>query len=355
MRPRPVASGTGRSAPMRYKVLGRSGLRVSEICLGTMTFGEEWGWGAPKQECSRMLKVYVDRGGNFIDTSVNYTNGTSEKIVGELVRGDRDHFVLATKYSLTTRPNDPNFGGNHRKNLVRSLKQSLESLGTDYVDLLWLHMWDFTTPVEEVMKSLDDFVRSGNVLHIGASDSPAWVVAMANGIAEARGWTPFTAIQVPYNLADRGAERDLIPMARTLNIPVTAWSPLAAGLLSGKYTRGKGRGRLLRPDWGISEEGRRVARLVDRLADELGRSSAGVALNWLRQRGVIPIVGATTVSQLVEDLGCLDFELNPTQASRLNEAARFELGFPQGFLTSDGVRRLIFGTTFPKIDLTRTA
>ena len=336
---------------MHYKILGQGGLRVSEIVLGTMTFGNDWGWGASKEECSKILKVFTERGGNFIDTAVNYTNGTSEKIVGELVHGDRDHIVIATKYSLTSRPEDPNFGGNHRKNMERSLRQSLESLRTDYVDLLWLHMWDFTTSIEEVMRSLDILVRSGRVLHIGASDTPSWVISMANTIAEARGWTPFTAVQLPYNLAGRGPERDLIPMARALGLPVTAWAPLEGGLLTGKYTRGKGKGRLLRPDWGFSEKGKKVALLVDRIADEIGQSSASVALNWLRQQGdILPIVGATKASQLVDSLTCLDYKLGADQIARLNEATKVELGFPLGFLTSDGVRELIFGETFGLID-----
>jgi aryl-alcohol dehydrogenase-like predicted oxidoreductase len=316
-----------------------------------MTFGEDWGWGAPKEECARILKSFVDRGGNFIDTSVNYTNGTSEKIVGDLVHGDRDHFVLGTKYSLTSRQDDPNFGGNHRKNMMRSLRQSLESLHTDFVDVLWLHMWDFTTPIEEVMRSLDVLIRSGKVLHLGASDTPAWVVSRANGIAETRGWTPFSAIQVPYNVVDRDVERELIPMARQLGLAVTTWAPLAAGLLSGKYTSGEGHGRLLRPGWESSEEEKKIARVVDHLAHDIGQSSAAVALNWLRQHaGAIPIVGATKASQMGQDLECLDFSLSPENLSALTNANPVKLGFPQGFLTSDAVRSFIFGNTFSRIE-----
>ena len=171
---------------MGYRLFGRSGLRVSELALGTMTFGTDWGWGAGRDECRKMFDTYAEAGGNFVDTANNYTNGTSERIVGELVAADRDHFVLATKYSLSTRPDDPNAGGNHRKNLVRAVEASLERLGTDYLDLLWLHMWDGMTPVEEIVRSLDDLVQAGKVLYVGVSDTPAWAVARAVTLAELR-------------------------------------------------------------------------------------------------------------------------------------------------------------------------
>lgn len=160
---------------MRYKLLGRSGLRISELCLGTMTFGDDWG--APKEESRKIFDRFAEVGGNFIDTANNYTNGTSEKFVGEFIQGDRDHFVIATKYSLSERLADPNFGGNHRKNMRRSVEGSLKRLHTDHIDLLWLHMWDGMTPVEEVMRALDDLVREGKVLYVGISDTPAWVVS----------------------------------------------------------------------------------------------------------------------------------------------------------------------------------
>ena len=181
---------------MRYQLLGRSGLRVSELCLGTMTFGEEWGWGASRAESQKIFEAYAQAGGNFIDTANRYTEGTSETFVGEFVRADRARFVLASKYSLFTRRGDVNAGGNHRKNLVQSLDASLKRLGTDCLDLYWLHAWDSTTPVEEVMRALDDQVRAGKILHLGVSDTPAWVVAQANTLAQLRGWTPFSALQV---------------------------------------------------------------------------------------------------------------------------------------------------------------
>lgn len=199
---------------MRYKLFGKSGLRVSEMVLGTMTFGEDWGWGADKPTSQAMFNTYAEAGGNFIDTANRYTEGTAEKYVGEFIASDRDHFVVATKFSLFTRRNDPNFSGNHRKNMVQALNASLKRLNTDYVDIYWLHAWDFTTPIEEVMRGLDDMVSAGKVLYVGISDSPAWVVSRANMLAELRGWSQFVGLQVPYSLLSRDVERELLPMAR---------------------------------------------------------------------------------------------------------------------------------------------
>ncbi len=224
---------------MRYKLLGRSGLRVSELALGAMTFGEEWGWGAAKEESKAMFDAYANAGGNFIDTANRYTEGTSEKYVGEFVKADREHFVVATKYTLFTQKDDPNKCGNHRKSMVQALDASLERLDTDYVDLYWLHAWDFTTPVDEVMRALDDMVRAGKVLYIGVSDTPAWIVSQANTLADLRGWTRFVGLQIRYSLIDRTAERDLLPMAREFDLAVTPWSVLGAGVLTGKYNKDK--------------------------------------------------------------------------------------------------------------------
>ena len=220
---------------MRYKLFGRSGLRVSELALGSMTFGEDWGWGATKEESKRIFDAYVEAGGNFIDTANRYTEGTSETYIGDFISADRDHFVLATKYTLFTRKGDPNFSGNHRKNMVQALEASLKRLGTEYVDVYWVHAWDFLTPVDQVMRSLDDMVRAGKVLYVGISDTPAWVVSRANMLAEMRGWSSFVGLQIRYSLADRTAERDLLPMARALDLAVTPWSVLGAGVLTGKY------------------------------------------------------------------------------------------------------------------------
>jgi len=334
---------------MRYKLLGRSGLRVSELALGTMTFGEDWGWGASEEESRRIFDRYAEAGGNFIDTANNYTNGTSERFVGQFVAPDRDHFVVATKYTLTDRKDDPNFGGNHRKNLRRSLTDSLRRLGTDYVDLLWLHMWDGMTPLEEVLRAMDDLVRAGKVLHVGFSDTPAWVVARAVAIAELRGWVQPAAVQLPYSLADRSPERELLPMARDLQLAVTPWGLLEEGVLTGKYRRESDEPRRNR------SAGKRVMALGDAvtgLAEEIGRSPAQVAINWVRQQPgtIIPIIGTRTETQLKDSLGCLDFELTPDQLSRLAEASPIDLGFPRSFLESGHVRELIFGETYELID-----
>ena len=219
---------------MKYRLLGKSGLRVSEAALGAMTFGDEWGW-APKDEAQKVYETYREAGGSFLDTANFYTSGTSEKFVGEFIKGHRDSVVLATKYSNAAPGNDPNAAGNHRKSMMQALEASLKRLQTDYIDLYWVHIWDGITPVEEVMRSLDDIVRQGKVLYVGISDAPAWWIAQANTLAELRGWTQFTGLQIEYSLIERTVERELVPMARALNLGILAWSPLARGVLTGKY------------------------------------------------------------------------------------------------------------------------
>ena len=344
---------------MRYRLLGRSGLRVSELCLGTMTFGENWGWGASREESRRIFDCFVAAGGNFIDTANNYTDGTSEEYVGECVGRERERFVVATEYTLTSRRDDPNGGGNSRKNMVQSLEASLQRLKMEYVDLFWLHMWDGMTPVEEVLRGLDDLVRACKVLYVGLSGTPAWVVARAVTLAELRGWARPVALQRPYSLGSRDLERELLPMARALDLGVTGWAPLAGGELTGKYNRD-----------GADDEPRRyrreevagarlrLAEVVGQIAAEIGRTPAQVALNWVRQQQeralIIPIVGVRTAAQMHENLGCLDFALTPEQVRRLEEAAPIQLGFPQRFLADEEVIGLIFGTTRPLIDNHRT-
>src|SRR5918996_4783286 len=220
-----------------YRLLGRSGLRVSPLALGTMTFGTEWGWGADRDEARRIFDLYVDRGGNFVDTANQYTNGTAERFVGEFARGRRDELVIATKYTVTSRPADPNASGNHRKSMVASVEASLERLQTDYIDLLYLHIWDGVTPVEEILRAMDDLVRAGKVLYVGISDTPAWQVSRMQAIADLRGWSPLVALQIEYSLIERTVERDLIPMAWEMGLGVVPWSPLASGVLTGKYSR----------------------------------------------------------------------------------------------------------------------
>ena len=333
---------------MRYKLLGRSGLRVSELCLGTMTFGDDWGWGATKDESQKIFDRFVSAGGNFIDTANNYTNGTSEKFIGEFVKSDRDHFVIATKYTLSERGTDPNFGGNHRKNMRRSVEGSLRRLNTDYIDLLWLHMWDGMTPVEEVMSALDDLVRAGKVLYVGISDTPAWVVSQANTLADLRGWSRFVAYQGEYSLASRAPERDILPMTNAFDMTFLPWGLLEGGELTGKYNSTSNEPKRSKD---TSERIKNIASVLMELAREIEHTPSQVALNWARQRPfhMIPIIGARSEKQLKDNLGCLDFELTSDQIERLNEASPIDLGFPHSFLGSDHVRGLIFGKTFEQI------
>ncbi len=334
---------------MRYKLLGKSGLRVSELCLGTMTFGETWGWGASKETSGAIFDAFAEAGGNFIDTANNYTDGTSEQFVGEFIAADRERFVLATKYTLSTRKDDPNAGGNHRKNMVQSVEASLRRLQTDFVDLLWLHMWDGMTPVEEVMRALDDLVRAGKVLYVGCSDTPAWVVAQANTLADLRGWSRFVALQLPYSLADRAPERDLLPMARAFEMAVTPWGLLEGGELTGKYNLPSDEPKRYK---GADERNMKLAETLQQVAREIGRTPSQIAINWVRQRPslIIPILGARSVAQIKDNLGCLEFQLTPEQLKSLTDASPIAYGFPRSFLESDHVRGLIFGNTFALID-----
>ncbi|MEP0799430.1 aldo/keto reductase [Funiculus sociatus] len=345
---------------MRYKLLGKSGLRVSELCLGTMTFGEDWGWGASKDESRQVFDAFVEAGGNFIDTANGYTDGSSEKIVGELIAAERDRFVVATKYSfplhMSDKAGNPNGSGNHRKSMMQSLEGSLKRLNTDYIDLFWLHAWDFMTPIEEVMRAFDDLVRSGKVLYIGISDAPAWIVSQANTLAQCYGWTPFVALQVEYSLVERTPERDLLPMAKAFDLAVTPWSPLGAGVLTGKYNQGSGnneQGRLATTSGGnISQRHLAIAEVVSQVAEEIGHTPPQVALAWLlAQSGVvIPIIGSRKVSQIKDNLACLDVTLSPEHLQRLNEVSKVELGFPHDFLSNDMIRDRLFGGTFDLID-----
>jgi aryl-alcohol dehydrogenase-like predicted oxidoreductase len=321
-----------------------------------MTFGEVWGWGASKEESRSIFECFVEQGGNFIDTANNYTDGISEQYVGEFIASDRDHFVVATKYSLSTRKDDPNGGGNHRKNMVQALEASLKRLRSDSIDLYWLHMWDFLTPVEEIMRALDDLVRAGKVLYIGISDTPAWIVSQANTLAELRGWSRFIGLQVPYALNSREVERDLLPMARAFDMAVLAWAPLSGGELTGKYQKPDETPRRY-GDEPLSEYTRACAQAVMQLAEEIGRTPAQIAINWVRQQQAraltIPIVGARTAAQMRENLGCLEFGLTTDHLQRLDEVSKIKPGFPHSFLTSDEVKMLIYGNTLPLIDLHR--
>jgi aryl-alcohol dehydrogenase-like predicted oxidoreductase len=343
---------------MRFKLLGHSGLRVSELCLGTLTFGEESGIGADKVESRKVFDAYVERGGNFLDTANKYSDGTSELWTGEFMAGERDRFVLATKFSLNMRAGDPNAGGNHRKNIMQSVEASLRRLKTDYIDLYWLHQWDYLTPIEEVMRALDDLVRAGKVLYVGISDTPAWVVARGATVAELRGWAPVVALQVEYSLIERTPERDLLPMAKDLELAVTPWGVLGQGVLTGKYHVAEDpmappdTPRAKINDRHINDRTLSIARTVQAVAKETGHTSSQVSLAWLRQQPglILPIVGARTEKQMRDNLGCLDVTLSAEQMKRLDEASRIDLGFPHDFLALPRLIDQRFGGTRHLID-----
>jgi aryl-alcohol dehydrogenase-like predicted oxidoreductase len=330
---------------------------VSELALGTMTFGTEWGFGVDKKESRRMFDAFAEAGGNFLDTANVYTEGTSEEYLGDFIAADREHWVVATKYTMSTRAGDPSFSGNHRKNLVQAVEASLRRLNTDRIDLYWVHAWDQLTPVDEVMRGLDDLVRQGKVVYVGVSDTPAWEVSRANMLADLRGWAPFVALQLRYSLIDRTAERDLLPMARTLDLAVTPWSVLGAGVLSGKYNR------KTKPEVGRAKEGAatiprnlEIAAEVIAVAEDLGCAPTQVAISWAQQQPgvIVPLVGARNLEQLEENLGALDVTLGDEQLARLNEASAIELGFPHDFIGRNaGALDYIYGGALDQIDVHR--
>jgi aryl-alcohol dehydrogenase-like predicted oxidoreductase len=343
---------------MRYRLLGHSGLRVSETALGTMTFGEDWGWGTAKDEARKVYDAFREAGGNFIDTANIYTNGTSETFLGEFLEGHRQSVVLATKYSNAMPGIDPNAAGNHRKSMVQSVEASLKRLKTDYIDLYWVHIWDQITPVEEVMRGLDDLVRQGKVLYVGISDAPAWWIAQANTLAQLRGWSPFVGLQIEYSLMERTVERELIPMAKAMNIGVTAWSPLAGGVLSGKYHGHASSTEPARMDSDMmkifkpeQQRADRVVAAVKKVSDETGRSMAQVALAWLQYRPVpvIPIIGARKLAQLQDNLASLELQLTPEQVKTLDNASQIEPGFPEAMYAKEFVRAIAYGGLRDKI------
>ncbi|HLG96850.1 MAG TPA: aldo/keto reductase [Bryobacteraceae bacterium] len=338
-----------------YTTLGRSGLRVSPLCLGTMTFGTEWGWGSEEDAARTIFNRYVDAGGNFIDTADMYTLGKSEEMVGKFVaeRALRDQLVVATKFTFNAARGNPNAGGNGRKNIYRALEGSLRRLKTDYIDLYWLHAWDTITPVEEVVSTLNDLVRRGSIRYYGFSDTPAWYIARAQTIAEKEGKERITALQLEYSLVERNIEREHIPVAQELGIGLCPWSPLGGGLLTGKYRRdgdsGTGDGRLEKTKSHpiINRFNAQNWKVVDLLLDvarTLGKPPAQVALNWVvTQPGVTStIIGATKLPQLEDNLASLDFEIPAELRARLNEGTVPPLGHPYTFF-QPGAQAMIGG------------
>ena len=332
---------------MKHVIFGPSGLRVSELCLGAITFGDSRSFGTSPEESRAMLRAFADAGGTFIDSAHLYAGGESERLIGEFVRDNRDGFVISTKYT-PARTGGVQSAGNGRKNMMRCVEESLRRLGTDHIDVYWLHARDGITPWDEIMRGFDDLVRAGKVLYVGVSDTPAWEIARANMLAELRGWTSFIGIQIEYSLVERTPERELLPMARTLGLGVTSWAPLAAGALTGKYgTSGTGDEPTRLSTSSIPPRTLQIAREVAAVAIELGTSPSRVALAWLRQQTrfgrVVPIVGARTAAQLEDNLQSVGLTLESEHWDRLDSATRIDLGFPHAFLASPMMDALLTG------------
>jgi aryl-alcohol dehydrogenase-like predicted oxidoreductase len=340
-----------------YTTLGRSGLRVSPLCLGTMTFGTQWGWGSEESTARTIFDRYLEAGGNFVDTADGYTNGQSEEMVGKFIgeRGLRDQVVLATKFTFNALQGNPNTGGNGRKNIYRALDASLRRLKTDFIDLYWLHAWDAVTPVEEVVSTLNDLVRTGKIRHYGFSDTPAWYLTRAKTLAEKEGKEPLVALQLEYSLIERNIEREHIPAAQELGMALCPWSPLAGGFLSGKYKRegdsGAGEGRLEvqkgNPIFNrFKDRNWQVLDTLLAVAKELGRKPAQVALNWVAtQPGITStIIGATKTEQLADNLAAIEFTIPAELRRRLDEASALEPVHPYVFFEGP-IQAMIHGGT----------
>jgi aryl-alcohol dehydrogenase-like predicted oxidoreductase len=324
-----------------YVTLGRSGLRVSPLCLGAMTFGEDLGWGTSVEESQQIIDRYTELGGNFIDTANFYTRSHSEKIIGDHIGrhpARRDRLVIATKFSGNLYPGDPNGGGSSRKSLISACENSLRRLQTDYLDLYWLHIWDANTPIDETMAALDDLVRAGKVRYIGVSDTPAWKIVQANLIARFRGWSAFVGLQIEYSLLERDVEQELVPMASEFGLGITPWSPLKGGALSGKYTRrnagqrNAGRGAMV--DAFLNENTYAVIDELEVIANAHETTVASVALAWVQAQPAVSsvIIGARRLSQLDDNVRAVDVNLGADELARLDALTKPTFGFPHNML-----------------------
>ncbi len=321
-----------------FVTLGRSGLRVSPFCLGAMSFGEDLGWGSSVPDSEAILSRYLDEGGNFIDTANSYTRGHSEKIIGDFFqqqKSRRDRVVIATKFFFNLHAGDPNGGGAGRKGIIAQCEASLRRLGTDYIDLYYLHNWDRFTPVEETMSALEDLVRAGKVRYLGFSDAPAWKVTQAQMIANFRGWAPLIALQIEYSLSERTVEGELVPMAQELGLGVLPWSPLRMGVLSGKYTRANRAELAKRSAYvgGIRDKDYDILDALEQVASERDTDVATVALAWVHSRPGVSstVIGARTMEHLDANLKALDVHLAPEQIAVLDAASKPTLNFPADF------------------------
>ncbi len=342
---------------MRYKLFGRhTGLRVSELVLGTGNFGTGWGHGAERDEAKKIFDGYVEAGGNFLDTADTYQAGQSEVLLGEFIAANRDHFVLATKYTLGATPGDGiSRTGNSRLSMVGAVDASLKRLKTDRIDLHWVHMADGVTPAEEIVRGFDDLVRAGKVLYAGLSDFPAWRVARAATIAELRGSTPIAGLQVEHSLVERTTEHDLLPMGQALGLGIVAWSPLGGGMLTGKYRRGEtGRlqgfgGRVFQSE--NSEQRTRVLDAVIAIAEEIGATPGQVAIAWVIAKGTLPIIGPRNRDQLEDNLGATSLKLSVEQIARLDEVSAIPAIFPHTLLNNRETQQRMAGGKLDQLDL----
>lgn len=337
---------------MKYKLFGKTGLRVSEVAFGTGTFGTAWGWGSTPEQSAEIFKAYVEAGGNFFDCADGYQNGEAETILGNLIHHDRDDFIISTKYTTAVGARSISKTGNSRKGMISSIEGSLRRLKTDYVDIFWVHMPDLVTPTDEIVRGLEDIVRDGKARYIGMSCFPAWRISRAITIAELRGWAPVNAVQIEYSLAERSAERELIPMADAYGLAVTVWAALGGGILTGKYrnknaegrlTKGGGAVRAMSPD---REE--KILSAIDAAAKDLGATPAQIALAWVRARetvgsSFIPILGARTMDQLTDNLAAISVTLDDSHLTALNEASAIEPGFPHELASRPEMRDLHTG------------
>lgn len=336
--------------------MGSSGIRISKICLGTMTFGTDWPFGSDKKESREVYQRFIEKGGNFLDTANLYTETTSEKYLGEFIQetGNRDELVISSKYSLRTDIGKINNSGNHRKNLVQSVEGSLKRLNIEYLDLLFLHSWDFTVDVEDVMRSLDLLVQQGKVLHIGFSDTPAWVISRAQTIAKLRGWEPICALQMEYSLAERSCDREILPMSDYYKMSFHAWSPLANGILTGKYTKENlpAKVRMTETSKRFNQKNLALGELVWDIAKKNNTNGAAVALNWLFTKTpyMVPVIGARNAQQIDEQLESLSLNLSPEDIALLDQASNIELGFPFEFLDQEHMKQNLYGTRYKQYD-----
>jgi aryl-alcohol dehydrogenase-like predicted oxidoreductase len=340
---------------MRYKIFGeRTGLKVSEFALGTGMFGQTWGYGATLEDAKRIIDGFADAGGNFIDTADNYQHGVAETVVGDVIASNRDDFIIASKFTRGA-SGEPALArlGNNRKNMVQSVEASLKRLKTDRIDLYFAHMDDFVTPMEEIVRGLDDLVRAGKIVYGGLSNFPAWRVASAVNTADLRGWTPICAIQIEYSLLQRTPERELLPMAEGFGLGVMGWSPMAAGILTGKYQRGeRGRATELKASVRHADDPNNdaVVDTVGAVAKEVGAKPGQVAVAWVSARGVLPIIGARTPEQLEDHLGALEVTLSDEQLRRLDEVTAIALGYPHDLNNLPEQRAVMTGGRFDRIN-----